>query len=170
MDTRYEEALERARAGVPIDEVFPELKESEDERIRKNCIHFLGLQKAHHADTSEIDECISYLEKQKEQKPAEWSEEFLRLMGITISQDGNQVCVLLGENLAEGIAGFGDTLADAVEEFKKEWRQFDRFRKATWKPSKEQMNALKDAKMRMSLDGYGLCPLLQTLINDLKSL
>ena len=78
-------------------------------------------------------------------KPAKWSEEFLRLMGITISQDGNQVCVLLGENLAEGIAGFGDTLADAVEEFKKEWRQFDRFRKATWKPSKEQMEALKDA-------------------------
>jgi len=75
----------------------------------------------------------------KEIHVQEWSEEFLRLMGITISQDGNQVCVLLGENLAEGIAGFGDTLADAVEEFKKQWRQFDRFRKATWKPSEEQI-------------------------------
>ena len=31
---RYEEALERAKKGLPIDEVFPELKESEDERIR----------------------------------------------------------------------------------------------------------------------------------------
>ena len=32
---RYEEALERAKAGKPMYEVFPELKESEDERIRK---------------------------------------------------------------------------------------------------------------------------------------
>ena len=39
-----------------------------------------------------------------------------------------------------------------------------------WKPSEEQIGALEDAKMRMSLIGYGLCPLLQTLINDLKSL
>ena len=39
--------------------------DSEDEMIRKNCVHFLELQKGHHADTSEIDECISYLEKQK---------------------------------------------------------------------------------------------------------
>lgn len=42
--------------------------------------------------------------------------------------------------------------------------------KPHWKPSEEQMKALEDAKMRMSLEGYGLCPLLQTLINDLKSL
>lgn len=31
MDHRYKEALERARKGMPIDEVFPELKESGDE-------------------------------------------------------------------------------------------------------------------------------------------
>lgn len=42
---------------------------SEDDRKRKNCIHFLELQKKYHADTSEIDDCIDYLEKQKEQKP-----------------------------------------------------------------------------------------------------
>ena len=75
---RYEEALERAKKGLPIDEVFPELKESEDERIRKELIGFL----THRAEvTGFIDEdkdCkrwIAYLEKQKEQKPAEWSEE-----------------------------------------------------------------------------------------------
>ena len=40
-----------------------------------------------------------------------------------------------------------------------------------WKPSKEQMNALDEAKIQMSLIGcYGLCPLLQSLINDLKKL
>jgi hypothetical protein len=42
---------------------------------------------------------------------------------ITVSLDGNQWCALLGGNLQEGIAGFGDTpaealrvLAEAVEE------------------------------------------------------
>lgn len=54
-----------------IDEEHPELKESEDERIRKNCIHFLELQKTHHASTVEIDECIAWVEKQGEQKPTD---------------------------------------------------------------------------------------------------
>lgn len=49
-----------------LGEKCPELKESEDERIRKNCIHFLDLQKSHHASTFEIDECIAWLEKQSE--------------------------------------------------------------------------------------------------------
>ena len=47
---------------------IPELKVSEDERIRKNCIHFLNLQKSHHAATFEIEECIAWLEKQGELK------------------------------------------------------------------------------------------------------
>ena len=47
-----------------IEEIFPELKEEDAERIRKNCIHFLELQKQHHAATFEIEECIDWLEKQ----------------------------------------------------------------------------------------------------------
>ena len=71
-------------AEIKDSKVIVKKKESEDERIRKNCIHFLELQKAHHADTSEIDDCIAYLEKQKEQKPTnsekpkEWSEEDIK--------------------------------------------------------------------------------------------
>lgn len=37
----------------------------EDEKIRQNCIHFLNLQKSHHASTFEIDECIDWLESHK---------------------------------------------------------------------------------------------------------
>ena len=48
-------------------EIFPELKEGDDERIKKNCIHFLELQKQHHAATFEIEECIAWLEKQCEE-------------------------------------------------------------------------------------------------------
>ena len=42
----------------------------EDEKVRKNCIHFLELQKSHHASTIEIDECIAWLEKQGEHESA----------------------------------------------------------------------------------------------------
>jgi len=35
--------------------------------------------------------------------------------------DGKQWCVLYGENLAEGIAGFGDTPYAAVLDFNKAW-------------------------------------------------
>ena len=45
-----------------------------DEKIRKNCIHFLELQKSHHAGTFEIEECIAWLEKQGKRNPV-WSEE-----------------------------------------------------------------------------------------------
>ena len=48
---------------------FPELKESDDERIRKECIYFLELQKSNHASTVEIEECIAWLEQQG--KPVE---------------------------------------------------------------------------------------------------
>lgn len=66
----YDEAIERAKKlygnGI-TEEIFSELKEDDTERIRKNCIHFLELQKQHHAATFEIEECIDWLEKQGEQ-------------------------------------------------------------------------------------------------------
>lgn len=73
----YDEVLERAKdyqkvngaaGSAVISEIFPELveNESKDEQLRKNCIHFLELQKSHHAATFEIEECIDWLEKQKE--------------------------------------------------------------------------------------------------------
>ena len=66
----YDEAIERAKKmyGNEIaEEIFHELKEGNDERIKRNCIHFLELQKHHHAATFEIEECIDWLEKQGEQ-------------------------------------------------------------------------------------------------------
>ena len=68
----YDEAIERTKKiygnGI-IEEIFPELKEEDAERIRKNCIHFLELQKQHHAATFEIEECIDWLEKQGKISP-----------------------------------------------------------------------------------------------------
>lgn len=82
---RYDEALEIAKKnyitaqdlcsdsqiGVEcfkntLENIFPEFKKSEDERIRKSCIHFLELQKHHHDATWAIEECITWLKKQGE--------------------------------------------------------------------------------------------------------
>lgn len=77
-----------------------------------------------------------------EQKPVEWSEEekkFIKHCAELLDRQGEPMCALRLESLRP---------------------------QPHWKPSKEQMKALEDVKMRMSLDGH----LLETLINDLKSL
>lgn len=85
----YEDALERAKgiynenpssstAKFVCGQIFPELKESEDERIRKEIINYLS-NELHNVKqltprTNEFEDWIAYLEKQKEQNPAEWSD------------------------------------------------------------------------------------------------
>ena len=60
---KYSEALERAKQGLPIDEIFPELKESRDERIRKAIKEAIS---SYWTDvTQAIEDCIAWLEKHK---------------------------------------------------------------------------------------------------------
>ena len=89
----YDESIERAKKlygnGI-TEEIFPELKESDDERIRKNCIHFLECQKQHDAATFAIEECIAWLEKQGEQASSQTNERaWLYLVSDVLTwQDG----------------------------------------------------------------------------------
>ena len=39
-----------------------------------------------------------------------------------MSKDGNQWCVLAGENMQAGIAGFGKSTWEAIADFKSEFR------------------------------------------------
>jgi hypothetical protein len=41
----------------------------------------------------------------------------------SVSIDGNQWCALYGENLQDGVAGFGDSPEEAMSAFNKAWRQ-----------------------------------------------
>ncbi|MGO4763852.1 hypothetical protein AB4120_15045 [Cupriavidus sp. 2KB_3] len=41
----------------------------------------------------------------------------------TISIDGNQWCALYGDNLQDGVAGFGDSPAEAMADFDTEWHK-----------------------------------------------
>ena len=38
-----------------------------------------------------------------------------------LSVDGNQWCALYGDNLQDGVAGFGDSPSDAMADFDKAW-------------------------------------------------
>ena len=38
-----------------------------------------------------------------------------------LSKDGDQWCALLGDNIQEGVCGFGDTPADAMWQFDAAW-------------------------------------------------
>ena len=90
----YDEAFEKAKkhynskyhpsegpSGVylnnaDLEEIFPALKQSEDERIRNRIICYLKQDIEEYPERTErIKEMLAYLERQKEQKPAEWSEE-----------------------------------------------------------------------------------------------
>lgn len=78
----YNEALERARAiyqgkykpeiaatiAETLQSIFPELKESEDEKIRKEILDYI-------AKSTGCERCVAWLENQGEQKSAEWHRE-----------------------------------------------------------------------------------------------
>ena len=87
---KYEEALERARkyynelracrAKEKLEEIFPELRESVDERIRKRLLWFLANYNGKWDYPESRMACRAWLEKQKEQKPED--EQFPPLEGL----------------------------------------------------------------------------------------
>lgn len=54
----------------------------------------------------------------EQEQPSKWLTHICELaltnQVITIEQDGNQWCALLGPDLQEGVAGFGDTPKEAL--------------------------------------------------------
>ena len=42
---------------------------------------------------------------------------------IKVFMDGNQICALYGKDLQEGIAGFGDTISEALFNFSNDWKK-----------------------------------------------
>lgn len=90
-EKKYNEALKRAKAAIDIaadkdlakgvaTTIFPELLESEGERIRKAIISLVHENSSAYKSFAGIDICdmLAYLEKQKEQKPIpDWMPKFL---------------------------------------------------------------------------------------------
>ena len=134
---KYEEAMERAKelhesgnalTKLQMEIVFPVLKESEDERIRKHIIKILDSLAPCHWDGNEKAKCIAYLEKQKEQKPTnlgkpkEWSEEDEKMLSACIEAVGSM-----------SVRSDVKTLRDWLRSLRPQ---------PHWKPCKEQMEGL----------------------------
>jgi hypothetical protein len=140
------EALERARAAygtgayddATIEYLFPEVKKSGDEWIRKWLIEMVEeLRKANPTNAEHNGNCsedIAYLEKQKEQKPAEWSEEDSKRY-VSIRTTLETSAVLSKEDYDANVVW----LRDLVNAKKYSGP------KPSWKPSDEQMEALRRA-------------------------
>ena len=116
MDTyekKYNEALERAKKwerehphGYVIKDmmeyIFPELRESEDERIRKELVQFLteiksiseGGRDSWHVRKEDAKMCtdfLAYLERQKEQKPRLIGEDSVEKMARQMYETGQTI-------------------------------------------------------------------------------
>lgn len=104
-----------------IDDIVPELTEYEDERIRKQLLEVVH---GFTGDSLWVDynihkeDAIEWLEKQGGQKHT--AEEVLIKAGLKPYKDGDQWCVLLGDNIQDGICGFGNTIEDALYAFLKD--------------------------------------------------
>ena len=134
--------------------LFPEFnEESEDERIRKAIIELL--KEIEQDDTYcglwHIKFMIAYLEKQKEPKPAEWSE-----------KDERKIVEL--KTFIAKCNGFNK------ENRKKAFDMIDALRpQPQWKPTEEQMEAFECAE-RWYSDNMGCNIFLYQLLCDLKRL
>lgn len=170
-------------ARIDGNKVIIEPKESEDERIRKVLIRGIeSVCKEEEVFTEGFTrkQIVAWLEKQGSQNLANsaktcnvewnpaWSEEDENMLACC------EIAIDFFKNLGKNSSGhphpnyfdldkkiYPERVIDWLKSLKERY---------TWKPSDEQMRVLEDVKMRMSLDGYGLCPILQTLINDLKNL
>ena len=139
-EKKYKDALKRAKKWalthkLCIEDVFPELAESEDERIRR-AIWLVLVATEEYQDafyrTHNITrkECTDWLEKQKEQKPTEWSEEE---KGILFE------CISALQNSSNWL------LADKLKSLRPQ---------PHWKPSEEQMEYLAKAIETLGYEGY----------------
>ena len=112
----YEQAK---RDGNPIwstyEYLIPELADSEDEKVRKWIASYIHRGVFNEEEHPMALKAIEYLEKQKEQ-PISITEVLARA-GLKPYKDGNKWCILAGDNIQEGICGFGDTIDETLYQF-----------------------------------------------------
>lgn len=157
----YKEALERAsklRVQNPFDtvsqmmeHVFPELKESDDERIRQKLIRLVYIsynQLFPYTPTKEeYEEMTAWLEKQGERKLA-WSEEDEKKLIKVIS-------------IVQNVSSYDNQL-DGYIEWLKSLRPQN-----LWKPSDEQIKAIRLARSFV-VDDFCDHPTLSEILMELE--
>ena len=142
MDTyenKYKEALEIAMVAykdedrhlkATLERIFPELTESEDEKIRKKIIDYfrgsVGLGVA--IGGVSVKDMVSWLEKQGEKK-AKWTDND-RTMAFTLMRDVDQMSYISKEGKDERI-GWLNSLDEKFASTESAWNEEDSFRMKT---------------------------------------
>ena len=154
-----------------IEEIVPELAESEDERIRKWLVAELhhehdmvetGIIHPEYADKRRemLEKCIAYLEKQKEQKPAEWGKGSVAAVYEAI----RQVC---NTDSPKEFAGMNQTVFNVARRA----IELCSSNQPHWKPSEEQMNFLAATIDEFAINNREAArKCMQSLYDDLKKL
>ena len=138
---------------------FPELKESDDEKIRKVLIELVkcnersGYFMFNNITTSSM---LAWLEKQGEQKPA-WSEEDEVMLKEALRMIERPGSIFKGEILTKKVADWLKSLKGRVQPQNR------------WKPSDEQIECLSDAIKHYNSLGYP-APKLKELLDGLNKL
>lgn len=150
----YDEALHKAKRIINvcvddntecrsmtacIQQIFPELKESGDENIRKNLLGYLHTLPNHFSHNgSLVTEWVAWLEKQGGQKPVDkvepkqdWNEEDKKMSRCI----GNAITTVEASMYLESV---GIQVIDAHV-----WLDRNASVKESWKPSDEQIIALR---------------------------
>lgn len=136
---RYDAAIERAKKVLldctpeernVVEYISPELKSSEDERIRKKLIYLIEMSRdygGYAVQKDDAEKMLAWIKKQDEQNPA-WSEE--DEIKLTIAQTFIRNTSLIGN----------DELKESTIDWLKELKE-----RYIWKPSKEMLEALYKA-------------------------
>ena len=153
-----------------LKEACPELRESEDERIRKAIVGLIEeLQRSDKYFAGvELTDMLAYLEKQKEQKPAEW-DDYKDKVNVPYcssepewseeDEDMLNSCISSIEEAKENRYAYKETDGDTSYDHEIAWLKSlrpDSYKNCNsrWKPSEEQMKALEDAFRKDGSDKY----------------
>lgn len=142
---RYDEAISIAReydfsltgvcAGDVIQDIFPELKESEDEKMIqyfKDLAPFDKAEELYEKYGFSHKDALAWLEKRVEQKPTEWSEEDRKMMRNIIDD------IHCGTN-------FNPKVMHAANERVKWFKYICMRYQSKWKPSEAQIKSLQES-------------------------
>lgn len=188
-----EEAIENVRSFIgqltedcqaSIRSLVPELQESKDERIRKGLIELIENWNYPQELFTTKRNIIGYLEKQKEQKSTEWSEEDEKIMQ-TMIKDGDlkpseiawlkslrpsKDCSDCAKHLEGYISGRSDAENKLLDQFGALITPEDELHiKPRWKPSEAQILAIVEA-LKYLPNNKDEWMILNTLIDFLKKL
>lgn len=149
-------------AEIKDGKVIVRKADSEDEKIRKKLIESVKGDMVV-GGKKDKEKAIAWLEKQGEQKPT--AEEVLIKAGLKPYKDGNQWCILIGDNIQEGICGFGDTIEDALFKFLKEVIQFKQKAVDT---SEIEMKRHNEGYVKGVHDAYNNVNQARSILNQLR--